>query len=151
MPKNTYSTPLKESSKFTACSDPEVHAGFLKNAIDFCVKEGTQVFAAADGIVISVKDDSNEGGIDKKYFENIEKYMNKIEIEHANGEISGYYHIKHKSAKVQVGDKVKKGQLIAESGNTGPSSEPHLHFMVVKNGKSIKIKFDNFDRQVIRR
>ena len=122
-----------------------MHKGLTKNAIDLCIKEGTPILSSHNGIVVAVKDDSNEGGLNKKYLKNLSEYMNKIEIKHANGETSGYYHIKFKSAKVKVGDKVKKGEIIALSGNTEYSSEPHLHFMVVKNNKSLKIRFEDFD------
>jgi murein DD-endopeptidase MepM/ murein hydrolase activator NlpD len=111
------------ASKFS----PHSHQGNMKNAIDFVVPEGTEVYAAADGIVVEIKNDSNVGGPDPKFwFEG-----NFIEIKH-NGESTLYEHFKFKGVLVKVGKKVKRGQLIGYSGNTGFTHGPHLHFEVRK-------------------
>jgi murein DD-endopeptidase MepM/ murein hydrolase activator NlpD len=55
---------------------------------------------------------------------------NVVVIEHPNGEYSHYLHLRHGSLSVKVGDAVKRGQTIARLGNTGNSTEPHLHFQV---------------------
>jgi len=66
---------------------------------------------------------------------------------HANNEISEYAHLKFNGVKVKKGDNVKVGQVIGLSGNTGDSTEPHLHFHVIKLNKTkigwetLKIKF----------
>jgi len=132
--KNKYQLPVKGNVKIDTSSP--AHVGNLKNSIDFLCEEGTEVFAALDGEVVEVKDDSKISGEDKKY----EKDGNYIEIKHANGEYSEYEHLKFKSAKVKVGDKVRKGQLIALSGATGWLAHlgAHLHFMVGEYGKTIK-------------
>ncbi|MDD5211350.1 MAG: M23 family metallopeptidase, partial [Sulfuricurvum sp.] len=57
-------------------------------------------------------------------------YMNYVNIRHTDGTLGNYYHLKFGGAAVKIGDTVKKGQLIAYSGNTGYTTAPHLHFSV---------------------
>jgi len=115
------------------------------HSIDFIIPIGTPIMAAADGIVIDIKDDSDKSGADRKF----EKEENFIEIRHYKpqqyDQYSYYGHIKKGSARVKVGDKVIAGQIIAESGNTGWLAnilEPHLHFMVAEyDYRTIEINF----------
>lgn len=132
--KNLYHLPI-DLSKTTSVSKVGIaHVGDLIHSIDYDAPEGTPVFAALDGVVVSVKQDSNVGGEDQKY----EMDGNFIEILHSNDEISEYEHLRHASSKVRVGDAVKVGQQIAEVGNTGWSECPHLHFMVFPKGEEYK-------------
>lgn len=57
---------------------------------------------------------------------------NMVVIEHANGEKSMLAHFKKDSIVVKVGDKVEAGQLLGTCGNSGNSSEAHIHFQVTK-------------------
>jgi murein DD-endopeptidase MepM/ murein hydrolase activator NlpD len=86
---------------------------------DFAVPIGTQVKAAGAGTV--VKAGPNGGGDGPAY-------GNAIVIKHNNGKYSQYAHLS--KINVNVGAKVKTGQNIAKSGNTGNSSGPHLHFEI---------------------
>jgi murein DD-endopeptidase MepM/ murein hydrolase activator NlpD len=95
-------------------------------ALDFKMKRGTKILAARDGVVIRVKEDGDKGGWNRKY----RSYGNNIIIQHNDNSRSGYWHIKKDGVLVQVGDTVKKGQVIALSGNTGYTAFPHLHFIV---------------------
>jgi len=95
-------------------------------ALDFKMKRGTKILAARDGVVVRVKEDGNKGGLNKKY----RPYGNNIVIQHPDGSRAGYWHLQHNGALVNVGDSVKKGQLIALSGRTGYTALPHLHFLV---------------------
>jgi murein DD-endopeptidase MepM/ murein hydrolase activator NlpD len=95
-------------------------------ALDFKMKRGTKILAARDGVVVRVKEDGNKGGLNKKY----RPYGNNIVIQHADGSRAGYWHFQHNGALVNVGDSVKKGQVIALSGKTGYTAFPHLHFLV---------------------
>ena len=95
-------------------------------ALDFKMKKGTKILAARDGIVTRVKEDGDKGGWNSKY----RQYGNNIIIQHPDNSRSGYWHIQKDGAFVNVGDTVKKGQLIALSGNTGYTAFPHLHFIV---------------------
>ncbi len=77
--------------------------------------------------------------------------MNELGIKHSDGTYAVYAHLKYKGAFVKVGDKVKQGQSIGLSGNTGWSSEPHLDFSIFKRNhkgrkiKSIKFKFKDYN------
>jgi murein DD-endopeptidase MepM/ murein hydrolase activator NlpD len=95
-------------------------------ALDFKMKRGTKVCAARDGVVLRVKEDSDKGGWNKKY----SKDGNNIVIQHLDGSRAGYWHLQKDGALVNVGDPVKKGQVIGLSGKTGYASMPHLHFLV---------------------
>ncbi|MFI7359696.1 M23 family metallopeptidase [Streptomyces avidinii] len=86
---------------------------------DFAVPVGTQVKAAAAGVV--VKAGGNGGGDGPAY-------GNAIVIKHANNTYSQYAHLS--KIQVKIGQKVKASQRIALSGNTGNSSGPHLHFEI---------------------
>ncbi|MBI2583606.1 MAG: M23 family metallopeptidase [Candidatus Aenigmarchaeota archaeon] len=106
---------------------------------------GTKIIAPKSGIVVDIKADSKEGGPQSKY-RNI-KYLNYMTLEHSNGEYSQYGHLKHKGALVKLREKVRQGQPIALSGNTGLSTQPHLHFHVLRLNKTkvgwetLKIRF----------
>ncbi len=128
--KNVYEFPFEKKYFTKAVSDPRAHFGPAEHAIDFPLKENTPILAPLDGVVVDVKMDSKEGGPDPKY--NDLKYINYITLEHSKGEFSQYAHLKYNNAYVVVGDTVRTGQKIALSGNTGPSSGPHLHFQVFK-------------------
>jgi len=95
-------------------------------ALDFKMKRGTKICAARDGVVVRIKEDSDQGGWNKKY----RKDGNNIVIQHPDGSRAGYWHLQKDGALVNVGDTVKQGQVIALSGRTGYASMPHLHFLV---------------------
>lgn len=95
-------------------------------ALDFRMKRGTKICAARDGVVIRLKEDGDRGGLNKKYRAD----GNYIVIGHDDGTRAGYWHLQKDGALVNVGDSVKKGQVIALSGKTGYAAFPHLHFMV---------------------
>lgn len=62
---------------------------------------------------------------------------NMVRIEHGNGFQTRYLHLAYGTVSVNVGDKVKRGQIIGYMGNTGNSFGAHLHFEVLKNGTRI--------------
>ena len=99
-------------------------------ALDFNMKRGTRITAAREGVVVRVKEDGTKGGLKKKF----RSQGNNIVIQHADGSRAGYWHLQHDGALVNVGDTVKKGQLIALSGKTGFALSPHLHFLVWRSG-----------------
>ena len=58
-----------------------------------------------------------------------------VEINHGNGYVTRYAHALAKL--VEVGERISKGELIAIIGNSGRSTGTHLHFEVIKNGRTI--------------
>lgn len=94
-------------------------------ALDFKMKRGTKICAARGGVVIRVKEDGTKGGSNIKY----RPHGNLIVIQHDDNSRSGYWHLQHNGALVNVGDTVQQGQVIAISGKTGYTYFPHLHFI----------------------
>ena len=82
------------------------------NGIDLAVPVGTQIKSPMTGVVDAVTS-VGDGG-------------NQIIIKHTNGYKTGYAHLSKQLVK--KGDKVKQGDIIGLSGNTGKSTGPHLHF-----------------------
>lgn len=93
--------------------------GWKHTGIDVDGDFTTRSFAAADGTVI--------------YSGWRNGYGNTVEIDHGGGIITRYGH--HSKLYVKVGDVVKAGEVIAQTGTTGRSTGTHLHFEVIKNGK----------------
>jgi murein DD-endopeptidase MepM/ murein hydrolase activator NlpD len=111
-------------------------------AVDFGMPVGTNVCAALAGEVVAIKADSDVGGPSRGFQEK----ANYILIAHADGTVGNYAHLKHDGVLVKVGQQVKAGDVIGLSGNTGWSSEPHLHFDVKvpvdsRRSKTVPVKF----------
>lgn len=64
-------------------------------------------------------------------------YGNYIAIQHENNIITKYCHLKYGSIKVKEGQIIEKGQEIGYMGDTGYTFGAHLHFQIIKNGKTI--------------
>ena len=105
---------------YTLTSNYGYRWGRLHAGIDLGTPTGNDVLAADGGIVIRAG-----------YFGG---YGYCVDIDHQNGDMTRYGHLS--SILVQVGDEVYEGQHIAESGNTGASTGPHLHFEIHTNGQS---------------
>ena len=56
---------------------------------------------------------------------------NHVVVDHGDGVYSAYAHLRRRSLRVAVGDRVRAGQQLAEVGNSGNSSEPHLHIQLM--------------------
>ena len=91
----------------------EKHEGW-----DIAARNGSPVRTTADGVVVV---EGREYG-----------YGNLVEIDHGYGLVTRYGH--NSKHLVKVGDRVKRGQVIALVGNTGRSTGPHLHYEVLLNG-----------------
>jgi len=99
-------------------------------AVDIAMPVGTDILATRGGIVFDVASDNYRGGLD---LSRDGQAANIIRILHDDGTFSLYAHLNWNSIRVKPGDRVRAGQYIADSGNTGFSSGPHLHFAVQKN------------------
>jgi len=97
---------------------PILHVNRAHNGMDFIVPQGTAILATADGIV--------------KEARTVEDYGIVVRIQHAKGIQTFYAHLS--SLAVKKGAHVSQGQVIAYSGNTGLSSQPHLHYEVIEAG-----------------
>lgn len=99
-------------------------------AWDFRMPVGTPVVAAADGVVRMARGDSRFGGCD----ESMAKWANYVVISHPGGYETQYLHFSQ--VAVKAGDKVKAGELIGYSGETGWACGAHLHFKVARAERS---------------
>jgi hypothetical protein len=114
------------------------------NTNEDCFAFGREIIAPADGIVTDVINgvrDNVPGSMNPS-----SAVGNAVVIQHRDNEVSVLAHFKLDSIKVKVGDKVVKGQLLGLCGNSGNSSEPHLHYHlqntpIVQDGTGIKCLF----------
>lgn len=98
-------------------------------AIDIGMPIGTAVHAARGGQVISVQDGFSQGGNSVAY----RGQTNSIYVLHSDGTFGIYAHLRQRSALVRPGQYVRAGEILAQSGNTGYTTGPHLHFAVLRN------------------
>lgn len=109
------------TSDFGNRLDPFLGRLALHAGIDFRATVGTRIRATAPGTVTNA---GQTGG-----------YGNMVEIDHGNGVSSRYAHLS--MVLVKVGDRIKAGDVVAKSGNTGRSTGPHLHYEVRLNGQAV--------------
>jgi len=145
-----YTWPLKTSinisREFTGSNYKTQHTG-----CDFSCSLGNDVYAIADGTVVTATDygctGSHYGGTPacskgsscpaaKASSDGKGSYANRICIDHGNGVYSFYAHLSTGTFKVKSGDRVRQGQLIAKTGTSGKSTGPHLHFEIRVGGNS---------------
>lgn len=104
------------------------HTGDNEFAVDFLMPEGTRVLAARDGVVVRCVGRFTEGGTEARHWTR----FNSVYVQHADGTIGEYDHLRYNGPAVKPGDRVKAGDLLGYSGNTGYSQGPHLHFYVYR-------------------
>jgi murein DD-endopeptidase MepM/ murein hydrolase activator NlpD len=95
----------------------------VQYAYDFLMPTGTAVLAARSGTVLLVEERFADGT--RRAGE--ENYVN---VRHGDGTLAAYVHLTQGGALVEVGQPVTQGQVLGLSGDSGSSSEPHLHFHV---------------------
>jgi len=100
-----------------------------EHAIDWAMPVGTSIGAARDGTVVAIRQDSNVGGDDPKY----KQSGNYVVIKHEDGTFAEYYHLKKDGVTVALGKRLRAGEPLGLSGDTGFRLSPHLHFVVFQN------------------
>ncbi len=115
-------------------------------AVDFVMPIGTDIYAAREGLVVEVASSNYRAGPDP---EEDGASSNLVRILHEDGTYAVYAHLNWNTIRVLPGDEVKRGEYIADSGNTGFSTGPHLHFVVLRNNgmrvESLPILFEGFN------
>jgi murein DD-endopeptidase MepM/ murein hydrolase activator NlpD len=102
------------ASSFGWRPDPITGQNALHEGVDFIADIGTPIYSAAGGVVV--------------FAEMHPQYGNLVEIDHGNDFTTRYAHASR--LLVKAGDLIQRGKKIAEVGNTGRSTGPHLHFEV---------------------
>lgn len=121
-PVTTDRSVYRLSSSFGYRADPISGRITRHRGVDFALKPGNSVYATGDGVVESVK---------FEFF----GYGNQIVIDHGFGYKTRYAHMK--SIAVTEGMKIKRGECIGLSGNSGKSTGPHLHYEVIYKGNQV--------------
>jgi murein DD-endopeptidase MepM/ murein hydrolase activator NlpD len=116
------------SSAFGMRRHPILGYTRMHKGIDIAAPYGSPVYAAADGTVQVAGRSSG--------------YGNLIRLNHGNGFGTGYGHLSR--IIVRPGEHVRRGQLIAASGNSGLSTGPHLHFETTQNGVAVNPRSVSF-------
>ena len=109
------------SSGFGVRMDPFLHLAAMHTGIDFRGNAGDPVHATAAGTVTAA---GWSGG-----------YGKMVEIDHGNGLSTRYGHLSQ--IEVNVGDKVRIGQIVGRLGSTGRSTGPHVHYETRIDGEAV--------------
>ena len=116
-------------------------------AYDFRIPVGAEITNSRPGVVIEIQNDFADD-------DNLAGHNNRVVIQHKDGSIAWYAHLKNRSICVALGDTVDYGELIGLCGTSGRSGNvPHLHFEVFKKYKydyadAIPISFNNLSGHV---
>ena len=133
-PPAGYRAPFAPGSSFTVTQGfhgTATHASPSNEyAVDIAMPIGTGVYAARSGVVVQIAYSNYSGGTDPEVDG---PRANIVRILHEDGTFALYAHLDRASVRVRPGEQVRAGQYIADSGNTGFTTGPHLHFAVLKN------------------
>jgi len=123
--KAPFANPVNSAVRFTSGygtrRDPKTGGRRMHNGVDFAGPQGTDIFATADGVVTHAGWQSGFGRM--------------VKIKHAFGIETLYAH--NTKIRVKVGQRVSRGDHIADMGSTGRSTGTHLHYEVRVNGKPV--------------
>ena len=117
--KAPFDVPVKSAFRFTSGFGPRW--GRMHEGTDFAAPIGTPVYATADGVVTDAGWSSGYGRL--------------IKIQHEFGIETRYAHLN--AIKVNVGQRVSRGERIGDMGNSGRSTGPHLHYEVRVGGNAV--------------
>jgi murein DD-endopeptidase MepM/ murein hydrolase activator NlpD len=116
---------------------------------------GKQVLAVANGTVVAIKDgipDNAPGHVGAEALKlSLETIGgNLVALDLGQGQFAQYMHLQPGSVRVKVGQRVRKGEVLAKVGNSGSSFEPHLHFEVTTSpsigvGEGLPYVFDEYE------
>ena len=112
------------SSGFGVRTDPVYGGKARHNGLDFAIEVGNPVYSTADGVVEEVTVNYSRRG-----------FGCYVLVDHGFGYKTRYAHLS--SVYVQQGMKVKRGDFLGKTGNTGKSSGPHLHYEVIYMGRPV--------------
>lgn len=103
------------------------------------MREGINVLAAAPGVVKAVRDGMQDINVNVIGREAVEKrgLGNAVIINHGDGWITHYGHLKKGSVKVKPGEKVSTGRILGQIGMSGLAEFPHVEFAALLNGKPV--------------
>ncbi len=149
-----YRVPFAPATRFPvsqAYPDVSTHdTQASRHAVDIAVPVGTGIYAARGGIVFEVASTNFRSGTDR---ERDAPRANLIRILHDDGTMAVYAHLNWDSIRVRPGQRVEQGEYIADSGNTGFSTGPHLHFAVLRNAglrlDSLPVRFAGPDGSAV--
>ena len=116
---------------FTQVPGGRITSHFSKatlHAVDIAMPPGVPIVAARDGVVEALE--SHHGA--SAAAEPVTYEGNFVRVRHADGTVATYAHLQHRSVAVVVGEAVREGQVLANSGATGDVEEPHLHFALTR-------------------
>ena len=99
--------------------------GIHNDGINIALPEGTELRAAENGVIVYAGND-------------LEGYGNLLLVKHADNYVTAYAHTQ--SFNVKVGQKVRRGEVIAKSGQTGNVNQPQLHFEIRKGAQALNPK-----------
>ena len=100
-----------------------------RHAVDFAVAVGVPVLAARDGTVMQVESGFSAAAVDRHFG----GQANHVRVLHDDGTMALYAHLDANGVFVRPGQRVRRGQRLGLSGNTGFSTGPHLHFVIQAN------------------
>lgn len=126
-----YRLPFKTGESYVVIQG--YHGGFTHKdddafAVDFAMPEGTAIHAARSGIVVAIESSYRDGGAEPQFRDK----ANFVRVLQDDGTIANYLHLRYQGVVVTRGATVNTGDLLGYSGNTGYSTEAHLHFDVSK-------------------
>jgi murein DD-endopeptidase MepM/ murein hydrolase activator NlpD len=95
----------------------------MHTGVDWATAYGTPIFASGNGVIEKA---GPEGG-----------YGKYIRIKHSNGYETAYGHMSAFAKGMEIGKKVRQGQVIGFVGSTGQSTGPHVHYEILVNGRFV--------------